>query len=222
MDWTFILAFSRGPLFQVSLLVFIAGMSYRLFRLVFLGQLRGQNHPRSNQLSGVVKTYLRGLFILPFIPWIKNTFRANALTFLAGGLFHLGLFTVIFLGTPHMLVWKSLLGFGWPTLPTPVVDWLSAVAIVSIAALAINRLANPVLKLLTSPAEWANLGLVFLPMLTGYAMTHHLWFRYEVLYSLHMLSVDVLLIWIPLSRISHFLFYFFSRTINGQVFNPAA
>jgi hypothetical protein len=27
--------------------------------------------------------------------------------------------------------------------------------------------------------------------------------------------VDVLLIWIPLGRISHFLFYFFARTIHG-------
>ena len=27
---------------------------------------------------------------------------------------------------------------------------------------------------------------------------------YEMIYSLHMLSVDFLLIWIPFSRISHF------------------
>jgi len=33
-----------------------------------------------------------------------------------------------------------------------------------------------------------------------------------------MLAVDVLLIWIPLSRISHFMFYFFARTIHGQEF----
>jgi hypothetical protein len=31
-----------------------------------------------------------------------------------------------------------------------------------------------------------------------------------------MLAVDVMLIWIPFSRISHFMFYFFSRSIHGS------
>ena len=95
---------------------------------------------------------------------------------------------------------------------------MAAVAIASMVVLFINRLVNPVLKLITGTAEWLNLLFVFLPMITGYIMTHHLFFQYEVLFSLHMLSVDLLLIWIPFSRISHFMFYFFSRFIHGQEF----
>ena len=91
-----------------------------------------------------------------------------------------------------MLVWKSLLGFGWKTLSLPIVDWMAAVSIVALIILFINRLINPVLKMLSGPAEWANLLFVFLPMVTGYIMTHHLWFRYEVLFSLHMIAVDML------------------------------
>lgn len=222
MTWSAVLAFSRGPLFEVALLVFLFGMAYRLMRLVLMGHFRGSAPSGPDPLGRIGRSYLQGLFILPFIPWVKNTFSANAVTFLAGGLFHLGLFVAIFLGTPHMLVWKSLLGFGWPTLPTPIVDWLSAGAIVAMLALALNRLVHPILALLTGPAEWANLGIVFAPMLTGYMMTHHLWLRYEVLFSLHMLAVDLLLIWIPLSRISHFMFYFFSRTFHGIEFRQAA
>jgi hypothetical protein len=33
-----------------------------------------------------------------------------------------------------------------------------------------------------------------------------------------MLSVDLLLVWIPLSRIAHFMFYFISRSIHGLEF----
>lgn len=218
MNWNDVLAFARGPLFQVSLLIFIGGMAYRFINVVLLGWRRSRVPGRGSQTVGVVRSYLKALLIWPFIPWTRRTFSRNPVIYLAGGLFHLSLFIVIFLGTAHMLAWKSLLGFGWGTLPLPIVDWMAAVGIVAMVALFINRLVHPVLKLLSGPSEWLSLLFVFLPMVTGYMMTHHMFFQYEVLYSLHMLAVDVLLIWIPLSRISHFMFYFFSRTIHGQEF----
>ena len=218
MNWNDVLAFARGPLFQVAFLFFIAGMSYRLARVIFLGWKRDKVPPKGSKAAGVVKSFLKGAIIWPFIPWVKNTFRKNPLIYIAGGLFHLGLFVVLVLGTAHMLVWKSLLGFGWKTLSLPIVDWMAAVSIVALIILFINRLINPVLKMLSGPAEWANLLFVFLPMVTGYIMTHHLWFRYEVLFSLHMIAVDMLFIWIPVSRISHFVFYFFSKTFHGLDF----
>ena len=218
MTWTDVLEFARGPFFQVALLIFIAGMAYRLVRVIFLGWSPDRVPAKGSKLGGAVISFLKGILIWPFVPFVKNTFKRNPLIYLAGGLFHLSLFVVLVLGTAHMLVWKSLLGFGWRTLPVPIVDWMAAVGIVAIIALFINRLVNPVLKLITGPAEWMNLLVVFIPMVTGYMMTHHLWFRYEVLFSLHMISVNLLLIWIPLSRISHFMFYFFSKAIHGADF----
>jgi len=222
MNWTDVLAFARGPFFKIALLFFIAGMAYRLVRIVSLGWSADKVPPRGSKFSGVVKSFLKGIVVWPFIPWVKNTFKKNPVIYLAGGLFHLGLFVVLFLGTAHMLVWKSLLGLSWRTLPLPIVDWMAAVTIVAMIVLFINRLVNPVLKLISGPAEWLNLLFVFLPMITGYMMTHHLWFPYEVLYSLHMISVDALLIWIPLSRISHFMFYFFAKAIHGADFGKRA
>jgi nitrate reductase gamma subunit len=218
MNWNAVLQFARGPFFYAALLVFVAGMIYRLVTITGLGWSKDRIHTKGSKAGGVVMSFLKGILVWPFIPWVKNTFKRNPVTYIAGGLFHLGLFAVIFLGTAHMLVWKSLLGFGWTTLPLPIVDWLAAVAIIAMLILLVNRIVNPVLKLISGPAEYLAWLFVFLPMVTGYIMAHHLWFRYEVLFSLHMISVDVLLIWIPFSRISHFIFYFFSRTIHGQEF----
>jgi len=215
MEWTEVLRFLRGPFFRASLLIFVAGMVYRLVRVLLLGWQRDKVPSRGSKALGVLKTYLKGLLILPFIPWVKRTFPRNALTYVAGGIFHFSLFVVILFGIPHMLVWKSLLGISLPTAPSPVVDWLAAVGIVALIILLLNRLVHPVLRRISGLRSWLNWTLVFLPMVTGYMMTHHLLFRYEVLFSLHMFFVDILLIWIPLSQIPHFLFYFFSRTIHG-------
>ena len=123
-------------------------------------------------MGGVITSFLKGIIIWPFIPWVKNTFSRNPLIYLAGGLFHLGLFVVIILVLHICSSGKGLIGIGWPTLPLPIVDWFAAGAIVAMIALLINRLINPVLKLISGPAEWLNWLIVFLPMVTGYIMTH--------------------------------------------------
>ncbi len=204
------------------MLIFIVGMAYRLARVVLLGWAPDRVKSRGSKLGGAIVSFLKGLLIWPFIPWVKNTYTRNPVIHLAGGLFHLGLFVVILLGTAHMLVWKSLLGFGWPTLPLPFVDMFAVGAMIAMLALALNRLTQPVLRLISGPAEWLNLAFVFLPMVSGYILAHHLFFRYEVAFSLHMLAVDWLLIWLPLSRISHFMFYFFSKAIYGAQFGKRA
>jgi hypothetical protein len=222
INWNAVLEFSRGPMFNVALLIFIGGMLYRLFRIIMLGWSRDRVPAKGSKIGGVVQSFLKGFIILPFFPWIKNIFNRNAITFVAGGVFHLGLFVAIFLGTPHMLVWKRLLGFGWPTVPTPVVDWLSAAAIVAMLVLVMYRHYHPVLRLISGPAEYLNWLVVFLPMVTGFIMFKHFLFPYEVLFSLHMITVNLMLIWIPFSRISHFMFYFFSRAIHGVEYGKRA
>lgn len=222
MEWNQILNFLRGEMFYAALLIFIAGMFYRLVRVLALGWKKDKVPSKGSKAKGALISYLKGIFIWPFIPWVKNTFKGNFITYIAGGIFHLGLIIILIFGTPHMLVWKSLLGFGWSTLPVPVVDFFAAITIISLLILLVNRFVHPVLKLISGAPEYANWTVVFLPMITGWMMTHHLFFAYEVLYSLHMFFVNILLIWIPFSRISHFMFYFFSKTIHGAQFGKRA
>ena len=218
MNWIDTMTFVRGPLFYVALLFFIAGMMYRLVGVLALGWSRNYIPAKKNRVAGAAIAFLRSVIIWPFIPRIGETAGRNLVTYAAGGLFHLGLFLVILLGAAHELVWKSLLGFGWPTLSLPWIDLLAAGALVAMIVLFFNRLANPVLRLLSRPADYLNLLFVFLPLITGFFLTHRLYANYEIGFTIHVLTVDLMLIWIPLSRISHFMFYFVSKYRQGARF----
>jgi nitrate reductase gamma subunit len=99
------------------------------------------------------------------------------------------------------------------------VDGLAVVAIVGLITLASNRMINPVTKMLTGPADWLNIIFVLLPLITGWAMYHHIFgLNYTKLTNLHLLTVNWLLIWTPFSRISHFLTYFITKTMHGAKF----
>jgi len=191
-------------------------------RVLALGWKPERVPAKGSQIGGIAKTYLKGLLILPFIPWVKNTFNRNPVTYLAGGLFHLGLFTVLILGHRAHAGLEEPDRFRLAHAAAPIVDWLAASAIVAMIALLINRLGQPVMKLLTGPAEWLNWLLCLRAHGSlAYVMTHHLFFvlRESVQhpYAVSGFAPDL----DSLERISHFMFYFFSRTIHGSQFGNA-
>ena len=61
MDWNAVLEFARGPFFEVALLVFIAGMSYRLVRVIALGWKPDRVPAKGSAIGGVVRSYLKAL-----------------------------------------------------------------------------------------------------------------------------------------------------------------
>lgn len=222
INWLGILGLARGPLLTGALWFFLLGMLLRLG----LALRSGWRHQRPPVKSGgpglaggnVLASFGRGLLVLPFIPWLKGAWSRSRVTYLAGGIFHLGLLAVLLLSKAHIAVWKELTTLSWPALPKPVMGWLSALALLAMLALLVNRLRDPLLRLLSGAGEWLNWLLVFLPMLSGFVLARQWWLPFEAAYALHMLSVDVLLVWIPLSRIAHFMFYFISRSIHGLEF----
>ncbi len=210
--------FVRGPLFSAALLIFIFGMAYRLVSVILLGWKRNHVPAKRSMVVGGAVNLLRPLIIFPFLPRIREASNRNPVTYLAGGIFHVGLFVVVFFGAAHVLAWESVVGFRWLTLPLPIIDFFAAITIAALIVLLYNRLSHPVLKLISRTPDYVNLLIVFLPFVTGFFMTHRLLLPYEQIYTIHVLTVDILLIWIPLSRISHFMFYFITKPRHGARF----
>jgi len=202
----------RGTGLNIAVAIFTFGMLIRLVEIFMLGHKQNLAELRGNGVSAGFRT-----MISRSRPADANTMRRSMFTFIAGYGFHIGLFVAIFLLTPHIQLFESLLGFGWPALPTPVVDLFVVIALISLLAILWHRLTHPVVRFLSTPQDYLIWAATFLPLLTGYMSYHHLWFPYSWLLGVHILSVEFMLILFPFSKLTHAFTLFISRWYTGMM-----
>lgn len=207
-----LLLWVRGPGLQIAVVIFAFGMVLRLVEILLLGRKKNLAELRS---SGV-KEGFRTIFTR-FLPADKNTLKSSKFTIITGYIFHLGLFVVIFLLAPHISVFKSIMGFSWPSLNTPLVDFFAVAAMVALLAILFRRLTHPVLKFLSRGEDYFVWVLTFLPLLTGYMSYHHLFFPYNWILATHILSVEMMLIFFPFTKLTHAFTTFIARWYNGSI-----
>jgi nitrate reductase gamma subunit len=161
--------------------------------------------------------------ILKEMLFIRKLFQNQRSLWWASYTFHLGIYA--------MLAWTVLLGVSVFWSP-PVIGWLATVAEIAGFALAttgtvlllLRRALDRDLRKYTTPQEYFNLILILCVLLSGIycwvAVTSPLQVATSVLHlgnqpfplavSLHLVLLGFMLIYIPLSKMSHYIGKFFS------------
>jgi nitrate reductase gamma subunit len=129
----------------------------------------------------------------------------------------MGLFAVVLLFTPHIVLLGSLFGFTWPGLPSSLITIISVLTLTLFLAVLFRRLTNRVMRLLSNFDDYFSWFITMLVLVTGLAATAHIGARYETLLAIHILSVDALLIWFPFGKLMHAFYIFPSRALNGAL-----
>jgi nitrate reductase gamma subunit len=210
-----LLDFARGPALQASVLIMIVGIVWRL-TAIFL--LRRRPHLASPRVSyvGQVASGVKMIFSR-FIP--RRTFWPRiAVSVVLSASFHFGLAIIIFGGAPHILLIHQIAGLSWPNLPKGLVVIVSGLTLASMIALLIRRMAHPVMRLLSTTDDYLSWFLVFLPVLTGVLLSGETIASYETLLALHILSVELMMIWLPFGKLMHAGLVFASRAAMGVNF----
>ena len=212
-----LLEFARGPALWISLLVLVAGSLWRVVAIFRLGTQPDHSEPRSTRrLAGI----LRGIFAR-MIP--RKEFRGAMPRIFNGYLYHLGLAVIAFGFLPHIQFIERLTGLAWPALPAPVMYVAAGLTIVALLMALQDRLSDPVLRLLSGLDDYFSWLVVFLPLLTGMAALSG-WSPqaapgeapvYGLALAVHLLSVELLFLWLPFGKLSHAVLVFFSRGVTG-------
>jgi nitrate reductase gamma subunit len=209
-----LLGFARGPALKIALVIFCLGVTWRIVGFALLRLRRDWNQPRESMLrswvGGIVTVGSRSW---PHKEFIGRTGAGEAL----GYSYHIGLFIVMLLFTPHILFLGSLFGVTWPGLPSSLITVISVLTLTLFLAVLFRRVTNSVLRMISNFDDYFSWFITALAIVTGLAATAHIGGPYQILLAVHILSVDALLIWFPFGKLMHAFYIFPSRALNGAL-----
>jgi nitrate reductase gamma subunit len=210
-----LLDFARGPGLQGAWLIMVAGTAWRVSGILLLRQRSHLAAPRIG-FAGRVRVGLATVFTR-FVP--RRTFWPRiAVSVGLSSTFHLGLAVIVLGGAPHILLIHQFFWLTWPNLPKGLVAIVSGVTLASMIALLFRRIYHPVLRLLSKADDYLSWLLVFLPVLTGILLSGETIASYSTWLTMHILSVELMMVWLPFGKLLHVKLAFFGRAAMGMNF----
>ena len=219
-----LLDFARGPGLWISLLVFCAGSAWRLAALWRRPHERDHSPPREGVPGAATlaaRAIVRGM-------WPRRRFGQAAAVVTANGyVMHVGLALVAFGYAPHIAFIQRHTGLSWPALPDPVMYLASAAGILSLLLALWLRITDPVRRLISSGDDYLSWTVTVLPFATGMAVlaepSQALLAQASPLYrgplAVHLLTLELLLLWFPFGKLMHAVLFAFSRGATGLRFS---
>lgn len=202
----------RGPGLAISLGVFILSVIWRLIETYGLGRKKDLTVPRQGERASGWYTIFRRFLPPPGAGMMK----VARVTYIGGITFHVGLAMVVFLFEPHIKLLESVTGLSWPGLPSQIIDLAAGITMAAMVVVLFDRLTHRVKKFLSTFEDYFTWTITFLPVITGYLTVQHLFISYTKLLALHILTVEILLICLPYTKLIHTFTAFGSRWFNGD------
>lgn len=202
--------FVSGPLVWIAFIVFVGGMLYQFVTMLKLAR-KDKVYPYMS-----VKYGLRSL-VHWVVPFASRNMRMRYETTIVTFAFHLCLILVPIFLVAHVVMFSFAWGPKWGTLADGTADWLSILVICAALFFLVRRWMLPEVRFVTFASDYLLLAVVAAPFVTGF-MAHMQWFDYETMVVIHMVSGAVMLMAIPFTRLSHMLFFPFTRAYMGSEF----
>ena len=212
MSETELLLWVRGPALQIATVIFLLGIVVRIVEILMLGRKKNLAEARGSAVAGGLRTIFSRS-----IP-DRGTLQRSTFNVVAGYIFHLGFFVVLFLFAPHILLFHDVTGVSWPSLPTPIVDATAVVTMIALLAVLVHRVLDPVMRFLSRFQDYLVWLVTILPLATGYLAFHRVGVAPPaVLLVVHILSVELLMVIFPFTKLMHAFTFFMARYYNGAI-----
>jgi nitrate reductase gamma subunit len=190
---------ARGPLFVFAFIFMVVGLVRHV--LVTAWEMR-----RTMQRAGDKALPYRAA-IVATVKWLfpLGKLRQKFWFSLTSILFHIAILLVPIFLAGHIALWARGVGVSWPAIPNSLADVLTIVAVVTAIALVLQRLGARATRALSRPQDYLLPLLIAVPFATGFLMMHPLDnpFSYSATFLVHILSANLVMILIPITKLSH-------------------
>ena len=203
--------FVSGPLVWIAFIVFLSGLIFRFVRMLVKAKKDKVVYPYMSLYYS-----LRSLvhWIIPFASKnMRLRYEVTIVTFA----FHMCLVLVPIFLTAHVAIFSAAWGPKWATFSAGTADALTIVVILAGIFFLLRRLMLPEVRFVTFASDYIILAIAMAPFVTG-LMARMQWFNYDIMVAIHMIAGCLMLIAIPFTRLSHMLFFPFSRAYMGSEF----
>jgi len=204
------LTWAMGPLFWTALAFMIFGLVRHLGLTVWEGSKAFQRAgDKGIPVGKVIGTTLR--WMVP-VGRLRNRWLFS-LTTLS---FHAGVILVPLFLAGHIALWKKGVGLSWPAIPNGMATLLTWVAIVSAVAVVIQRASARDSRTLSRFQDYALPLFIAIPFLSGFLVMHPAWnpFGRDPTLLVHVMSADLLLFLVPLTKLSHMILLPFTQLVS--------
>ena len=198
-----------GIFWDIALWVFAIGVLWNILSIFRVGNKPDYSEPRGSGAAGAVGANLRR-----FLPRGEMVSRTR-LQIIAGYLFHLGLFALLFFAAPHVLFIEAQTGLGWTPMPYWAFIITAQLSFIGLMLLWVHRVMHPVTRLLSDMDDHMASILTFIVMLTGCMALVE---EFEGLRVLHRFTVEIHIVKFPFSRLMHDLMIIPIRAFTGACF----
>ncbi|MFH2204997.1 MAG: TmcC family electron transfer complex membrane anchor subunit [Elusimicrobiota bacterium] len=203
--------FARGPLLWIAFVISIGGSIYRIAAMISGAKKEKTVLPYMDLHFGL-RSILHWV-----VPFATKSWRLQPAMTVMTFTFHFCLLaTPVFL-LGHNVLWQESWGISWRCFPDGLSNVLAITAVVIGLLLLLRRIVNPTVRFVTSFTDYIFIAIVLAPFVTG-VLAYYQIFNYQTIMLLHMWCGAIWLVAVPFSRISHMLFFPFTRAYMGCEF----
>jgi nitrate reductase gamma subunit len=225
--------FVSGPLVWIAFILFIAGLVLQFVRVRKLAKkaevrfgtakavnlLQIRNHDGSLR-PDIGRKYAFSSLLHWLVPFASRNMRMGYEAAFVTLAFHSCLLLLPILLTAHVVMFSFAWGPQWGTLSQRSADGLTVLMLMAVIFFLVRRWMLPEVKFVAFASDYVVLAVIAAPFITGF-MANRQWFDYETMVVIHIISGALVLMVIPLSRITHMLLLAFTGAYLGSDYCPA-
>ncbi len=207
-----IYSFLIGPMAWISFSILIIGFIIKILYFFFLSK---------NKDPEVLRYYHIGYAFRSIVAWnilfLAKSWRQNIPFTIATILFHISIFLIPIFLTAHVILIRMSWGISYFTLSETISDIFTVVGLISAAYLFIRRIIDKKIRYISTFQDYFLICLCFLVLFTGF-VSYHQFINYKFFICTHILLSELLIILIPITKLSHIIFAPILRGYIGSEF----